>query len=49
MTLLCEAKANGAKAHSFVKLKFQSSQPMLIPHWRRKRRYHTASSPYKGN
>ena len=30
------------KQHSSGELKFSSSQPMLIPHWRRKQRYHTA-------
>ena len=36
-------KAN-CKQYSSGKLKFPSSQPMLIPHRRRKQRYHTASA-----
>ena len=38
VALLWEDKPNGAKAHSSGKLKFPSSQPMLIPHRRRKQR-----------
>ena len=36
-SLLCKAKANGAKAHSSAKLKFPSSQPTLFS--RRRYRY----------
>ena len=37
-TPLGKIKLKGCKQHSSGELKFSSSQPMLIPHWRRKQR-----------